>query len=149
MAQSTTTITACDAVIELADENDILRDISGSANECNLSFTKNVGGVKVFGSSTPIRHQCGNDFSVDMTILMSTALNEGWDVFSEWNFGGSTASRRFRVRVPDSEVGGFTISGKVVLSKLDLPLKSDDASPIQVKASMMADGDPTYVVTAS
>lgn len=149
MAGTTTAVNACDAVIQLADENDVLMDISGSTNECNLGFTKNIGGTKVFGSQTPIRRQCGVDFSLDLTALFTTALNEARDVLFEWAFAGGTGSRRFKLMVPNSNIGGFTFTGKVVLQKMDLPLKADDAAPILIKSSMMADGDLDYAVTAS
>lgn len=148
MAQSTTAVTACDVVIEIADENDILVDISGSSNEFNMSFSKNIGSMKVFGNDFPIRRQCGSDCSIDLTSIYSTALNEARDLLHEWQFG-SGGTRRFRVRVPDGSVGGFTYYGRVVLSKMDIPLKADDATPIPIKVSLMTDGDVSYYVTAS
>lgn len=136
MPSTNTARNACGVKIELDDEAGTLRDISGSANEVNLSFETELGDYKVFGDRATYRIECAEDASVDLTVLYTTATHEGYDVLRRWR--EARGLRTLKLTLPTT--GGETYQGEFLLEKFDLPLKSDDAKPIMVKATLKPSG---------
>lgn len=148
MAQSTTSQNACNVQIQLADENSLLQDISGSSNEASMEFDNTLGKIKVFGTEFPIRLQCGKDASISLKSLWSTALNEARDILDEIEFG-SGGRRLMRITIPNGSVGSIMYHGYVQLEKYSIPIKADDANPILISADFKPTGNWNMVVRAS
>ena len=147
-AQSSTAQNACNVQVQLADENGILQDISGSSNEASLEFDNKLGATKVFGTEYPIRLQCGKDAAISLKSVWSTALNEARDILDEIQFG-TGGKRMMRITVPNSNVGSIMYYGYVQLEKYVIPVKADQAEPIIVSADFKPTGNWNMVTRAS
>lgn len=150
MAATNTAVNACDAVIKVDDENGVLKDISGSTNEVNLSLEKKTGEVKVFGTDWPIRMTCGRDGQLELTIVYSTGLEEGKDILNEWFFGPLNNARTVQVILPEAGAGSDIYYGEYVLTNYEpFGAKADEATPIMVKATLKPHRQLDYAKSGS
>lgn len=136
MPATTTARNACGVKIEMDDDTGVLREISGSANEVNLNFEHQLGEYKVFGDRAMYRLECGVDATLEMTVLYTTGASEGYDIMRRWRELGGL--RTVRLTLPTS--GGETYQGEFLVESIELPMKSDEAKPIMVKASLKPSG---------
>lgn len=142
MPATVTAKNACGAKIMLADTLGTLQDISGSSNEVNIKYEQELGEYKVFGSKYLQRLSCGEDVSLDMTIVFTTATNEGKDLLKSWKANGG--SRRVKVNLPDGGAGSDEFDGFFIWDTIEIPAKADEAKPIMIKASLKSSGEVTW-----
>jgi hypothetical protein len=138
MPSTDSAINACGAIIRVADEFGDLIDISGSSNEVSLDFDAELGDYKVFGDAAKYRLECGIDASLDLTVVYTTGTREGMSILKRWR-------KNRGLRVVHVLVGADLYKGSFLLEKMSLPLKSDDAKPIMVKASLKPNGNVDIV----
>jgi hypothetical protein len=139
MPATSTAVNACGVRILIDDEHGQLADVSGSANEFNLEFSKELGEFKVFGSGSYNRIECGEDAQLDITVLFTKATREGFDILKRWQV--LKGKRTIRVEVPQA---GDAWQGEYFLEKFPIGGKADDAKPIMVKATFKPDGEVGY-----
>jgi hypothetical protein len=133
-----TTSTARNSIackIELDDETGTLRDISGSANEISHDFERQLGDFNVFGDYATYRLQGVEDETVEITILYTTATNEGFDILRRWR-----ESRGLRTLKWTPLGTGEYWQGEFLLESFNVPVKVDEAKPIMVKATLKPHG---------
>lgn len=136
MPTTTSTVNGCGAIITLEDGTEAVVDISGSANEFSINFDNTLGDYKVFGDANTYRMECGRDASIDLTILYSTGTGEGWAVLKQW--------RAVRgLRAVTITLGEDVYSADVYWEKISLGAKSDEATPVMVKATLKPNGAVT------
>lgn len=136
MPATTTAVNGCGAIIELDDKLGSLVDISGSANEFNINFDNTLGDYKVFGDANTYRMECGKDASIDLTIVYTSATNEGHDLLKDWYSARG-------LRSVSIQVGSDVYSAEVFWEKISFGAKSDDAEPIMVKVNLKPNGAVT------
>ena len=142
MAQTTTAVNACDAVISLDNASGTLTDISGSSNEVNLTLTVENGVYRRAYSGYPVRYALSKDFEAELVLVYSTTTDEALDILRAWANAGvsSLDARTLRVDVPDSSSGSDRYQSEVVLGNLEIPLTASEGSPIMVSASVQGTG---------
>jgi len=136
-------INACGAKIELDNAAGVLTDISGSGNEANIDVDQDLGEYKVFGDAYKYRIACARDGSIELTLFYSTGAAEGLGLLKDWYFNSPNIARTLKI-----SVGTDAYGGEMMIEKLTIPLKSDEAKPIAVKASLKAHGAITLAVAA-
>jgi len=114
-----------------------------------MTFSANVGELQTLESQWPVRTECGKDCTVSLTVVYSTATDEGWDVLKNWYFATSPTARTVTLYLPDKNVGSDKISGEFRISELTVPVSAGDANPIAVSATLMSDGEITLVTNAT
>lgn len=148
MAQTTTAVNACDAKIMLDAANGTPADISGSSNSAAINFENEIGEVKVFGSGWKSRLSCGQDATLKLTAVYTTAVAEALALLRGWQTSTHTVPRTISISVPDDEIGSDVYSGEWLISTLDIPLEADDADPILVDGEFLPNGPVTWAVIA-
>lgn len=149
MTESTTIVNSCDVAVWIDNASGVLKDISGVTNKAKLSMKKNTGMKRVFGSRGPRRMSCGDDWQIDLTVVYSTAADEGLDILRDWAIGGEDSARTVHIYVPDKNVGSDNYFGEFILDSFDINLDAEDAGPIEVSAVLMIDGDITHSTVAT
>ncbi len=150
MGISTTTVNACDASIWIDDANGTLKDASGSTNSVSISISQNVGEQRVFGSRWPYRQMCGRDVSLDITVVYSTAADEGLDLLRDWILStGDPNIRTVTIYLPDKNVGSDKYTGEFVLESLDIPATAGEAAPMLASATLLINGAFTHTNVAT
>jgi hypothetical protein len=140
MPQSTTVVSACNAVIRIDGAAGTLVDVSGSTNQVDVTFTLNIGEAHTFDGDYPIRKVCGKDASATITALYSVTADEAVEIFGTWYHTNDGAARTVEINVPDSANTSDRYSGEWILSEYNFTLSSSDAGPIMVNATLMPDG---------
>ena len=141
MAQTTTGVNACNIVIALDTDAGVLADISGSANKINLEFTINAAEGYTFDGDFPIRKTCGKDCTGSLSVLFSTAADEGWDLIKGWYHVYDGVARTLRIDVPSTGGGNDRYEGEFVLTSYSHEFTADEAAPILVECEIAADGE--------
>lgn len=150
MAQTTTSVNACDVVIELDNADGTLTDISGSSNQCGMSMSSNVGETNTFDGQWAIRRVCKTSVNVSLQAVYSTADVEALNTLADWWFAGSYGdARTCTISVPDDTAGSDEYTGEFVLTSLNIPLSADDAAPILVTAELQNQGAFSRATIAS
>lgn len=144
MAQTTSAVNACDAVVSLDNGDGIPYDISGSSNEVSMDFNNDLGEYKTFGTRWRGRLECGSDAAIKLGIIYSQTDSEGFTILREWFFN-ERGSRTLTVDIPDSNVGGDRYTMEVFLEKMSVPATADEAGPIMVSCDLK----PTGTVSVS
>lgn len=148
MAQTTTAINACDAVVQLTDSNGLWFDISGSSNEVTIDITNDVGEVVVFGGQWKISLSCKSAATFALNAVYTTASNEAKDLLIDWQFT-NTGTRILQVNIPDNSIGSDRYQSTVILESLGIPATSGEAAPIIIAASMRNNGEVTFATVAT
>lgn len=143
MAQTTTAVNACDAVIELDGTGGTLVDISGSSNSVEIEFDNDIGEYKTFASDWKGRIDCGKDAKIKLKIVYTTATAEAMRILLDWYFNTGGA-KTFRVAVPSSGAGSDRFTCEVRLESFPIPMPSDEPNPIMVELSLLPDGAVTW-----
>jgi hypothetical protein len=148
MPQSTSAINACDVVVRLADDTDVIRDISGSSNDVSIEMSNQIGSANTFSGSWAINKSCKKSAKISLKALYTTDEGEAMDMLKNWYFvtGGS---RTLQINVPDNEIGSDRYSGLMILESMSIGLVADDAAPIPVSASLQNDGEFSLATIAS
>lgn len=138
MPATATAVNAKGCVVKLDNGAGTLTDISGSANEVNINMEGALGDYNVFGDDDTYRTEGVRNASIDVTIVFTTATNEGRDILKNWR--STRGARTLQVDVPNSASGSDRYMAEVMWEKMDLGLKVDEAKPITVKASLKPHG---------
>lgn len=136
--ETTNVINACGARIEVDNALGVLTNISGTGNEANIDLDQELGEYKVFEDAWKYRVACARDGSIELSIFYSTGAAGGVALFRDWFFQSPNDARTIRITV-----GNDSYQAEVKLEKLTIPVKSDDAKPVTVKASLKAHGEVT------
>lgn len=150
MAQTTTSVNACDVVLQIDDVNGSLQDLSGSSNNASINMSSNTGQTFTFQGQWAIQKVCKTSASVSVTAVYSTEDTEALNILADWWFGtGYNSARTVQIDIPDSTVGSDRYSGEFVLSSANIPLSADDAAPIQASFELLNQGAFTRAAVAS
>lgn len=139
MAQTTTAVNGCDAVVQLDGTGGTLVDISGSTNSVEIEFDQDIGEFKTFASKWKGRIACGKDAKIKLKAVYTTAAAEAMRILLDWFFNAG-GHKTVQIDIPSSATGGDRFSGEVVLESLPIASPADDANPIFVEASLLPDG---------
>lgn len=148
MAQTTTAINACSAVIELDDAGGTPVDISGSSNNASLSVTMETGTGVSFEGGWNFRAQCKKDGSLELSVMWTTASNEGRDLLEAWFAATSPGKRTVSVYPNGKTTGQRVYTGEFRITELSIPMTAGDAAPIVVSATLEPDGEITFGTAA-
>lgn len=144
VAQTTTQINACDIGIWIDDGSGDPKDVSGSTNSASLTLTQNTGEMRTFASDWPARKACGKDAKIALTILYSSASDEGMDIFKDWYFNSSKTARTVSLYIPDKNVGSDHYYGEFLIDgDADIPVEAGQAEPIAVSVNLVVTGELT------
>jgi hypothetical protein len=149
MAQTTTAVNACDAVVQLDKSGGALTNISGSANNVSMNITQNIGEATTFDGDWTIKKACGKSVSVSLAVVYSVTADQGLHVLRDWMFAATPGSRTIQIDIPDGSVGSDRYSGEMVIESLDIPASSDEPGPILVSASLSNDGAFAHTTISS
>ena len=144
MVQTTTQISACDAVIELQAFEGDMRDISGSSNAVTSRYLQPTGQLRTFGSRFYVRQQCGKDAELDLRLVYTTDDDEALNILRDWFFNHPGTSRTFKVYAPAKVAGDDLYTFTVFLENLEIPLESGSADPVLCSASLRPTGEFTW-----
>lgn len=138
MAQTTTAINACGAVVEIDDASGLATDVSGSTNKVSLALNKQLGEAFTFDGDYPVRLECKQNGSLDIDAMYTRNGNEARALLESWQQVGG---RRTVTVYPEGKVaGGRSYSGEFRLGDLSMDLDAGDANPIMITANLMPDG---------
>jgi len=139
MAQTTTAINACNAVIEIDDDGGTPVNISGSSNNANLSINKALGEGFTFDGDWAFRLECKKNGSLDIEAIYTTASNEARDLLETWFENGGN---RTVIIYPNGKTNGERMySGEFKLGDFDpLQLSASEAAPMKIAAKLQPDG---------
>jgi len=150
MAQTTTDVNACDVAIWIDNAAGTLTDVSGSTNQCSLTFTHETGITRTFGSRWPRRKGCMKDTKIKLNIVYSEASGEMMDCWKNWFFTNPVAARTVKIYIPDKNVGSDVYSGEFIIDgDTEIPLEAGTAEPIVVTTQLSITGEGTWVTNAT
>lgn len=142
MAQTTTAINACGAVIEVDNDVGTPTNISGSSNNASLTFSRETATGQTFEGDWNFRLDCKKDAGLELSVMWTTAASEGRDILEDWfDTGGQ---RTVSIYPNGSGVGERVYSGEYVISELSFPLNAGEAGPIVVAATLEPSGEVTF-----
>jgi hypothetical protein len=141
MAQTTTSENACNAVIALDNDAGTLVDISGSTNAVSLNFTIQMGESYTFDGDFPIRKTCAKDCTGTLTVLYTTAGDEGWDLIKGWYHVYDGAARTMRIDMPSTGGGNDRYEGEVILTAYSHDFSAEEPATVMVEAEIAASGE--------
>lgn len=140
MAQTTDAINACDVIVQLDNISGVLTDFSGTSNNVEISFDREIGEFRSFASKWKGRIPCGKDASIKLRIIASKNANELSRNFLDWWENQPSVRKTLRVDMPDSSSGSDRFTGEVVLKSLPIVMADDDPNPIMIDAELLPDG---------
>ncbi len=147
MAQTTTHIAACNAIVEVDNTGGTPTDISGSANTASIAFTRDIGEGTTFTGDFKLRTECKRDASLSLSALWTTAVGEARDLLEEWF---DTGGKRTIAIYPNGKViGSRYYSGEFRLSSADIPIDSNSADVIKIDFEAVADGPVGFLNVGS
>lgn len=149
MAQTTTAINACDAVLKLDSDAGVLTDISGSSNEVTMDLDNEIGKRHSFGSRFPIKKACKSDAKIQLKAIYSDADAEAMNILLGWYFNNHGTTRTFTVGLPAAAAGDDLFTFECFLKHLNIPGPSDSADPILVTVDLEPTGSYTWAVSGT
>lgn len=149
MAQTTTSVNACDVNIFLDNAAANLTEISGSSNQCSLDISRNVSETYTFDGDWAIKKSCKSAVTVSVQALYSTTQNEAVDILEDWIFDTPTTAKTLRIDVPDSAIGSTRYEGEFIIESYSVPLSAAEAGVIVCSASLSNSGTVTRSIIAS
>lgn len=143
MAQSTTAINACNAVIEIDDNGGTPVNLSGSTNNVNLSLSKALGEGFTFEGAWAFVLECKKKGSLDLEAIYTTASNEARDLLETWFENGG--NRTVTVYPNGKTNGERQYSGEFKIGDYDpFALTANEAGPVKIAAKLQPDGAITF-----
>jgi len=149
MAQTTTAIDACNAVIFLDNAGGTPTDISGSTNRAKSNLSQDLARYHPHGSDWPKRLDGERDGSFILTVLYTTTADEGFDILRDWMLAASPGARSIRIDAPDSSIGSDRYTAEVRIEDLHWELGADKGGPVAVTARLMPDGAISHATIAT
>ncbi len=150
MAQTTTNITACDAVMKLETQPEgTLLDISGSMNSVTMRFLQPTGQLRTFGSRFYVRGQCGQDAELSARAVYSEDDSEAINILRDWYFNHPGTLRKFQVFLPDASAGSDKYEFSTLLVDLEIPAESGNADPVLCAFTLSPSGTFSWSKVAS
>lgn len=149
MAMTSSAVNSCDASVWLDDVNGLLRDISGSSNNVDISFDHNLGEFNSFQEQWPNRLECGKDATFTLSVIYSETQYEGWDVLKWWFFAASPGARTFNIFIPDKNVGSDKFAFEARIESLSWTVDRGEPSAIIVTAVIRPDGEVVLTEAAT
>lgn len=143
MAQSTTTINACDASLWLDTAAGTLTDISGSTNVLDANFDNELGAYVTFQEKWPRRLECGQDATFTVTGVYTTTANEVKDIIVTWYFG-TRGDRSFAFYLPDKDVGSDYFKCEVKLENWRITPSRAEPGAIAITVVLRPSGAVTH-----
>ncbi len=141
MAQTTSQVNACNAVLKLDNSEGNLADISGSSNRVSITLTNIVSEpVRTFGSQFGIRTVCGKDSSITLRVVYSEDESEAKQVLLDWYQNHNQDSRTFQVDNPDSEAGSDRFTFECKLGEMTMDLDPSEPGPTMIEAQLRPTG---------
>ena len=147
--QTISAINACDAVIRLENTSGGMQDISGSSNEATMSLTNELGMLRTFQARWPVRLACKSDASIDLKVVYTEADAEACSILKDWYYNHHGEARQVSINLPDESAGSEKFLFDCLLETLSIPVKSDDANPILVSATLKPTGEFTWSMVAT
>jgi len=147
MGQTTTAINACNVLIMLDDGSGTPVDISGSANNASLEFTRQVGSGFTFDGDYPIRIECKKDATLSLDVMYTIIETEGRELLEDWFANGGR--RTVSIYPYGQDTGNRYYSGEWRIESLSIPLQADSSDPIVVSCSLIPDGAIDFLKWAS
>jgi len=150
MAQTTTSINACDVAIFLDNASGTATDISGSSNKVTLAPTQEIGEARTFQNDWKIRKACGRDLAFSITVIYTTTADEGLDILRDWFFGAaSKTARTLAIYAPDKNVGSDHYSAEVLWESGEIPLDATDPGPILCEFTLLPTGAVSHTAAST
>lgn len=152
MAQTTTAVNACNAVIKVDKSNGAATDVSGSANVVRMRFRNRYSQWKHYDSDKQTRVLIGQELQADITVLYSTTDDEGLDILRDWCTGALTGTdaRTLTVYIPDDGEGSDYYQAEVVPINWGTGLEAKEGGPVEVNVSFRStDGYTVAQVTTT
>ncbi len=147
MAQTTTHISACNAVVEVDNVAGAPTNISGSANTASIAFTRDIGEGTTFEGDFKLKTECKRDATLSLSVLWSTAVGEARDLMEEWfDLGGK---RTIAIYPNGKIIGSRFYSGEFRLASADIPVDSNSADVIKMDFEAMSDGPVGFLNVGS
>lgn len=147
--QTTSQITACDAVIKLQNVEGTLLDMSGSSNSVTMRFLQPTGQLRTFGTRFYIRGQCGQDAELSMRAVYSEDDDEALNCIRDWYFNYPGTTRAFEVYLPDAAAGSDKYAFTVLLEDFEIPAESGNADPVLCAVTLKPTGTFSWTKVAS
>ena len=138
MTQTTTAVSACGAVIEVDNTGGTPVNVSGAANKAELSLNRQIGSAFTFEGSSPVRVECKKDGTLKLTILYTTANDEGFDILADWYDSGG--SRTVGIWPSGVNTGHRYFTGEYLVQDMNIPLDVSSPDPVMVTATLLPDG---------
>lgn len=137
---SNTTINAHNVQIELDDELGAQVDVSGNANNVNITETFRVGTYQVFKEPWDKKQDGGRGWKGSVKLYYSRQPDEAFrKIFTSWRT--LRGARTLTVSVPDATTGSDEWSGEVILEgDADLPFDRTSDDPVMVELPLGGDG---------
>lgn len=148
MAQTTTAINACGAVIKIDNSSPTLTDISGSSNNASLSFSVETATGVTFEGDWNFRLQCKKDASLEIAVMWTTTTDEGRELLETWFAASSPGARTVEVYPNGTATGERVYSGEFLIEELSIPMAANEAGPIVATATLSPDGAVTFGTAA-
>lgn len=146
---TTTAQNSCDAEVWIDNSAGTPKNVSGSSTSVQHSASSEIGEFKTFANRWKVRLACGQDLPLKISIVYSTAADEGWAILKEWFFTSRSAARTVTTYMPTKNVGSDVIEGEFLLQDMEWTLDSAEAGPVVVSASLIPTGEVTLSVVST
>lgn len=149
MAQTTTAISAIDAVVKIDNAAGTLTDISGSSNKVDINLSNGVGEFRNFTSQWKGRLVVGKDADISLDVVYTTTADEALDLLRDLFFGGTDTPRSIQIDVPDSSNGSDRYTAEVVLEDLSIPLDAGADEVVMCSATLKPNGAVSHATIST
>jgi hypothetical protein len=150
MAQTITSVNACDVDIRLDNDAGTPVWISGSSNTVEMEFGQELQAYwTMYAGRMPKRNSTREDAAIGLTVVYSTATDEAIDLLTDWYFNYPNTARTLTVYIPSYSIGADTYSGEVLLERFNIPAESEESAPITVQAVLLPTGAWTKATKAT
>jgi hypothetical protein len=147
MAQTTTAVNSCAAVVKLDRLDGTLTNISGSAASVTPAFGLTLGEYRGYADRWPDQLDGGRTAGVTLSVLYSTATDEGWDILRRWYFATNPGARSFHWYTPDeTTAGGDHFSCEMRITDLKWQVDASRGGAIAATATLVPDGAVSWEV---
>lgn len=148
MTQTTTHVSACNAVIEVDDDGGTPVNISGSSNRASIDFSKEVGEGVTFDGNYKIRTNCKRDASMSIRAFWTKASNEARDLLEAW-FDADDNSRTISIYPAGKVIGNRYYSGEWLLTTCNIQIDAGESGPMTMELEAVCNGAVGFLNVAS